>query len=576
MRNAETTRHGMSMVKRLAAVATMLLLVMGVCCAQGPGGVTALEAHRKFLEVRKLYEEKIKGGYDLSEVEPLREQLPAARQARDWDRFMDLLNRIEAGLKTAKRYGSDDTTTPEQEAALASPFGFGLEYARPGVADKYAPIGATWIRIGPIIWDWIEPKPPQGGRHTYNWALLDRGVREYQGAGFRNVQFVLNARNKWASRKPSFAGEHVATPPRAEHWDTYRAFIAAMAERYDADGKDDMPGLRYPVNYFAVESEAQHAGFWQGTVQEYGQLLAAAGRAAKGANPDAKIMLSGFNLADLMDDDPQARAFAERVKRLPEHHRKSIAFIEQSLALDEHFDVISLHYNYDYKGLYGVMHWLRGQMKKNGYTKPVWAGDAAAAPMFDGLQNPRFTKAEADALYNKLLEPRRAGHREAAQMYERLQAATLVKKLTVSRALGLHGINIANLRDWVNYWGGRNWRFQGIRRPDGTPRPAYHAYRLYVQELGSASRCKRIETDDPNVWIFEMGDDSSTSYVAWCDQDTATASIATDAPRAISQSFYVQSDALRASPSTRALAVEDGKVQLDLTTMPVLVRPAGR
>jgi len=40
--------------------------------------------------------------------------------------------------------------------------------------------------------------------------------------------------------------------------DAYRRFVLALVERYDGDGKDDMPGLKYPIKYWEASNEPSH------------------------------------------------------------------------------------------------------------------------------------------------------------------------------------------------------------------------------------------------------------------------------------------------------------------------------
>ena len=103
-------------------------------------------------------------------------------------------------------------------------FAFGVEYMAPGLGEIYAATGARWAKNAPNLFHWggIEPKPPQDGKHTYDWAWPDMLILEYQKAGFRNFQIYTQARNEWATDRPkSIIREirpgHGSYPVKPEH-----------------------------------------------------------------------------------------------------------------------------------------------------------------------------------------------------------------------------------------------------------------------------------------------------------------------------------------------------------------------
>ncbi|MBI3360624.1 MAG: beta-galactosidase [Chloroflexi bacterium] len=151
---------------------------------------------------------------------------------------------------------------------------FGIDYVFPLMAyyqqerwpKTYSETGAKWVNFAAVSWESIEPRPPAGGAHKYDWTGLDRSVRLWQKYDFRIVVMSLRLGNGW------FAGPIRYTPgiesplgelyfnnsdrlPADEHMDSYRAWIAGLVERYDNDGREDMPGLRYPILYCQAGNE---------------------------------------------------------------------------------------------------------------------------------------------------------------------------------------------------------------------------------------------------------------------------------------------------------------------------------
>ncbi len=132
-----------------------------------------------------------------------------------------------------------------------SSFAFGVEYAVPGLAQIYAQSGAQSTRAAAETfgWDQVEPRAPVSGQRQYDWAKVDRYISEYQAAGFNQIQIYTTAFNHWASAKL----KHYF--PDAQYLADYENYIYSLVERYDSDGQDDAPGLKYPVLDYVIERE---------------------------------------------------------------------------------------------------------------------------------------------------------------------------------------------------------------------------------------------------------------------------------------------------------------------------------
>lgn len=570
----------------------LLAAITAATCAHGQSPPLvkneAEQLQKRFQLLRIKYLDRKEAGYDLQKVNPLVLETLAARDAKNWQLLVRLMDRLEPALAAL----TPPPGTPEP-AAIASrgtsrkigDFSFGLEYARPGIAKLYTDIGANWIRIGPVPWWIVEPKPPQGGKPQYDWTRLDRFVAEYQAAGFENAQMLVTCKSNWAtvrSASKQFAvqkgdsgerglgdGPEVATPPKPEYWNHYAKFISSIVERYDADGRDDMPGLKFPVRLIEIETECQHEAYWQGTIDEYGQLLQTAYRAAKSANPQTKIVLCGLNLGDMFDDAPDTALVAGRIKRLGPKLQQWFRNIEKLLTFHESFDAVEFHYNFAPKGCYGTVEWIRTQMRKNGYEKPIWAGDAGIGPMFeDFVFNHRFAKFESDEIYQALKDPGNSNHAETTAWYQSEQAANVVKRLTLALHTGMAGVNIGNLDDWRDYWGGRNWAFQGLRDPKGQARPAWHAYKLTVEKVRGAQQIERLDSPE-NVFAYRLTRPQGDVFVLWCDAGNEEFRLALQSKRAAVTP--VATSTLMSAAAAKARDTQNGKLTLSLTPNPLFV-----
>ncbi len=390
---------------------------------------------------------------------------------------------------------------------------FGVGYAVPGYAEMVAPMGAKWVKIPLVAWGQIEPNPPQNGKHTYRWDRLDSLVREYENAGF-HIQIVVKAACPWGARHfaPPPESWRKSYPPKEEYWDDYYQFVYALVERYDGDGYNDMPGLRYPIRYYEIESEAQHPIFWAGTVEEYGRLLKTAYEAAKKAHPETKIILSGINFGDLFDDNPSQEELIRRIQRLPEGRRRALDFIRETLAMGAYYDIVDYHYNRNYTGAYGAVRWIREEMARHGYQKEIWAGDAASVPW--------ITDGKHGDIIEILTHPSHPRHREVTEWFRAEQAKLSVKKLIVAAELGIKKVILELIRDFPrNAYKGADrecWFLAGFFNEDGTPRPVFYAYAQLTGKLGNFQGVERMEVD--GVYLYKVYvPDREPIYIGWCE-----------------------------------------------------------
>jgi len=262
---------------------------------------------------------------------------------------------------------------------LSKRFHLGVEYMIPGVAEAFAKMGITWTKssVAGYRWQDVEPKPPIDGKHNYWWKSIDRMILEYQEAGFKNYHMYTEARNKWASSKSRFLQGPLGVLPKPEYLEYYGDYIRNLVERYDGDGKDDTPGLRYPIRYWEIEAEWW--SFWNGTVEEYLQLLRIARKAAKEADPQAQIILVGFLMMGWYDGDLTEKELEQRLNALPPGQqnfiRKVGGELRELLKHPELFDIVEFHSLADWTEIIGTTKTIRREMQKNGYEKPIWAGD---------------------------------------------------------------------------------------------------------------------------------------------------------------------------------------------------------
>jgi len=180
--------------------------------------------------------------------------------------------------------------TPDPLARTELPIGvqiFEADVDTPAL-DHLRGAGVSWARVR-ALWKVIEPErrtPPR-----FNWAMSDHLLGAATAAGFRNVAVVY--------ANPPWLTERECLPVPADQLERYAAFWTALVERYDGDGRDDAPGGAV-VGYWQVSNEvdydptaASDEGDYGGCAGHdpaaYAEQLVAAYRAAKAADPGARV-----------------------------------------------------------------------------------------------------------------------------------------------------------------------------------------------------------------------------------------------------------------------------------------------
>ncbi len=443
---------------------------------------------------------------------------------------------------------------------------FGVGYAVKGYAKLVAQMGAKWVKIPSVAWGIVEPKPPKKGKHTYQWEHLDRLVKEYEDARL-HIQIVIKASCPWGAKDfaPPPEPWRKSYPPKKEHWDDYYQFVYNLVERYDGDGYKDMPGLRYPIRYYEIESEAEHSIFWAGSVEEYNRLLKIAYKAAKHAHSETKIILSGINFGKLFDEFPSPQELKQKIKHLSKRHKNALSFIRQSLSMGDYYDVIDYHYNRDYTGAYGAINWIRQELAKYGYQKEIWAGDTASVPWITDKDN-------RDILLI-LLNPRHPRHQETVNWFRAEQAKLSVKKFIVAAELGIKKVILEPIRDFPKNaykgWAKESWFLAGIFDKDKTPRPVFYAYAQLTKKLKFFEKVERIPKK--GMYFYKISfSNKEPIYIAWCDEGPQRIKLKTT-----EKSPYIRVEKVITTstqhPEVKIIKAKNTKFTLTLDDTPVFI-----
>lgn len=175
-----------------------------------------------------------------------------------------------------------------------------LGLAFPGSRTEHYPLiaraGIGVARIS-VSWGRVEPRPG-----AFDWAGLDARVSALQALGI-DPFLTFESASDWATA-PETRRVKNARPRDPAAW---ARFVRAVVDRYDADGRNDMPGLRSRIRYWQAANEwisdRNRSGGWVGETEDLIAFIRTAYDAVKAEDPDALFVLGGvaaFNLDVLL------------------------------------------------------------------------------------------------------------------------------------------------------------------------------------------------------------------------------------------------------------------------------------
>ncbi len=363
--------------------------------------------------------------------------------------------------------GGDDYTSPASVSIpseiLNSNFGF---LSATFNAPELEALGTKWDRPhpGPFIWGQIEET-----RGTYNWYAADQYVARAQQQSFAILgtiwPFASWDQAGWDvddSEPIVFEEEMGRSRHKPDNMEAYQEFVTALVERYDGDGIDDMPELELPIKYWEASNEPSMQDgfntFFDGSAEDYLEILKATYQAVKAADPEAKVVQGG-----MAGMEPWMVSFWEPI-------------LEEG---QQYFDIANIH--------------------------SIGASEVLNVPEFEKL----LAKYEIDKpIWVTEAQHRADTNRYAEELALEQHAEVMVTSYVLSFAHGVDKIFYTSFR--APYSGNPQFEQAALVGSRGEKRPAYHAVETMIDKLNGFTEADELGTGS---YRFSVGD--RTVYVLW-------------------------------------------------------------
>jgi hypothetical protein len=432
---------------------------------------------------------------------------------------MPLLGRWLAAL--ALLVGS---VVPGQDAAAAPTppdprFGLVESFVNPAAASE---AGAGYTRII-LRWDVIQP----GGPADWKPANVPDPLVAGELAAGREVVGLLIGTPDWAAAPGQAPGSR-AVPDMA----AWEAFTRRMAQHYQGR-------IRHWViwNEPDVWQEGHPGKTWDGTVEDYAQLLKTAYGAIKGVDPSMQVFVAGMTY--YWDWEHGRRRYLDRLLEV-------IAADPAAPAAGHFFDGVVYHLYFTPRQTVDVLAETWQSLARTGALAPALHSAASA-----GVAGKQIWINETNAPpSDDPQEPPWAEPRFRVSLEE--QAAFLLQQFALAFAGGASRVQVYKLRNSADH--PESIEPFGLLRADDSPRPAFDAFQTATTYLGGFTAARQERQGNVTAVTFERG--AQTTTMLWTD-GTAARSVAV---RAIaSQAVLVDERG-----QTQTLAARNGVYTLSL------------
>ena len=420
----------------------------------------------------------------------------------------------------------------------------GLEYAvldNPrlveAMARAFAETGLTGMKHFPeaIQWDRMQ----KGPHLPLDFSKADLFVRSYQDCGFAELTLCLKSHSHWGSKGVARLGKHTNASPKDEYVELYANWVYSVVERYDGDGQNDMPGLRWPVRYVEIGSE--FSSYQPEPAEEYLRTLKIAYQAAHRASAQVLVGHSPF-LTTPVNLDVESPAGYEKAWATAEIRDTHHGLEDQRLVLahPELFDFINIHNLGDPYEIEHLRRWLDFETGERGYKKPVVISDTCPTSYIGwgpaticqgknlGVLASPATEADRCRLavfFRKLV----AKDRPTLDWVRGFVAADHVQRTVIAAERGIKLINLSFTGDiplltlpigqagaGISAWGGALSANMALGRVVER-HPLFYAIKQLMEHFNAYDSVERVGFPDDSARVYLVKREGRKFWVAWRD-----------------------------------------------------------
>ena len=214
-----------------------------------------------------------------------------------------------------------------------------------------------------LFWQQLEPE-----KGRFDWSAADAFVTQLHSRD--EALISLFSSSQWAVQHPSI----MLPPSPAKNLDDYYQFVHAVVNRYK--GK---------VRYWQNDAEPNNPVFWAGTKEEFVAQLKVFYRAVKDADPDATVVVGGYDGLFIPPNLPSWPG--QRTEPFPQQ-QAGLDFFEYVLHEGrDAFDLFDLRLYGDPYTIVARVDYMRERMAANGYIKPVICTEYGGPNLFEFPEN---------------------------------------------------------------------------------------------------------------------------------------------------------------------------------------------
>ncbi len=357
-----------------------------------------------------------------------------------------------------------------QDTIPANPFGVVEGFWLP---DTVCELGVGWERI---IFDWSQHQP-NGPDDWYTLNVDDRWLKAAKDCN-REVVAIFKHTPAWATDGTPGAGvPRGLYLPIDDPNNLWARFVRRSAEYYAPRG------VKRYIIWNEPDITRDTYGFeFEGSLDDYYQMLKVAYLALKEGNSQAEVLLAGTTYWH--DVNAGRRLYLDRLL-------ERITSDPDAPAHNYYFDVASLHIYFRTETVYDIVKQTRQLLDKYGLKdKRIWINETNAGPTDDPLW--------------PVVRPQ-------YQINLDQQAAFIVQAAALGLAGGAERIAVYKFYDWNLPPGDESF---GLLRADGSRRPAFDAWKMVIQQFEGVKEGTVAQTANTEAVRLTLADESFL-YVLW-------------------------------------------------------------